>query len=226
MGISAPEYQNIFKDFDWNFVWKYAEEYYWSDMRYCSKRVENVQTSFNIYRSAADMIRFGQKLRAVHMEINQAQNLQLRDNKPQLLITAVLWTNLTTKAQLTNRFSETPKQKFIHFWNSETLNTVMRNFHSEFMSSYWNQMKCILTHFFRELKLPFIYSSEEFLQNIIPSLLKYLIDSNLSTVLPQMRTLSALLLIIQTNNFSVERGFLYSEEGPHGVNKFKYALLL
>jgi hypothetical protein len=116
----------------------------------------------SIYVEAQQIWKALVRLWASHKEINQAQNLQLGGNEPQWLITGVLWTNLTMKAQLTHRFFEIPKQKFIHFWTLETLNTVMRSFYLEFMNSYWSQMERIFVYFSGNWNFPSFIRQKNF----------------------------------------------------------------
>lgn len=79
-------------------------------------------------------------------------------------------------------------------WNSRFWNTL-ETFQLMLMSHYWNQVVGILVIFFWKLNFP-LFILQNYFCKVILQALKYLIDLNLSTALPKVTKLSALLLTV------------------------------
>ncbi|KDR18839.1 zinc finger MYM-type protein 1-like [Zootermopsis nevadensis] len=222
--ISARGYYEILQDFDFNFYLKVfsgvlpqAKELFEimqtiGNISYCSKIVEEFQNflteklnSFEEVWSESVSCSQGDE----HSELLAKRPRIAVINNDQKIYYQRLYREIidTMKGQLTNRFSEILKLKFVSLLDFGNFKHYSEMFpaaaYESLLLSYGRYFDALLL----KTELSVIYSSEEFLKSNISDLLRYLITSNLNTALPEVTKLSALLLTIPTTSASVEGSF-------------------
>ncbi|XP_060860098.1 zinc finger MYM-type protein 1-like [Metopolophium dirhodum] len=181
------------------------------DISYCTQKINEFKKQLNEYR---------QKFNLVWNEVNDLEKNKIipsRNKRCRMVQVSedrkINYKRLfyeiidTILVKIDERFSEVYNLKFMGLLDFEKFSHYKDNFPQDKFSS----LKQTYGQYFEfpklKSELSIIYSSDQFHQTHIYKLLEYLRETDLTTVLPQVTKLCALILTIPATSASAERSF-------------------